>query len=101
MTADSGTDSARHSTDGGVPDLHPLARALDVAIEWHGDQLRKGTPTPYVAHLLAVTALVLEAGGTLELARSCGDASRHRRGHARHSWADRGNVWSIHRGDRG
>ncbi len=67
MTADSGTDSARHSTDGGVPDLHPLARALDVAIEWHGDQLRKGTPTPYVAHLLAVTALVLEAGGTLEL----------------------------------
>jgi (p)ppGpp synthase/HD superfamily hydrolase len=47
--------------------LHPLTRALDCAIEWHGDQLRKGTPTPYVAHLLAVTAIVLETGGTLEL----------------------------------
>jgi hypothetical protein len=29
----------------------------------HGGQIRKGTSTPYVAHLLAVAATVLEYGG--------------------------------------
>ena len=36
--------------------------ALRWAAELHGDQMRKGTTIPYVSHLLAVTALVLEHG---------------------------------------
>ncbi len=38
--------------------------ALVYASQLHRDQLRKGTHIPYVSHLLAVTALVLEHGGT-------------------------------------
>ena len=38
--------------------------ALFYASQLHRDQLRKGTQIPYVSHLLAVTALVLEHGGT-------------------------------------
>jgi (p)ppGpp synthase/HD superfamily hydrolase len=38
--------------------------AVSWAIELHGDQVRKGTAIPYVSHLLAVAALVLEAGGS-------------------------------------
>jgi GTP pyrophosphokinase len=37
--------------------------ALQYAARTHSGQLRKGSPVPYVAHLLAVTALVLEHGG--------------------------------------
>lgn len=37
--------------------------ALDYARQLHGQQVRKGTQTPYIAHLLSVTALVLEDGG--------------------------------------
>jgi (p)ppGpp synthase/HD superfamily hydrolase len=37
--------------------------ALAFAARLHARQRRKGTDVPYVAHLLAVTALVLEAGG--------------------------------------
>ena len=40
-----------------------LARAVAAAQRLHGDQTRKGTDIPYVAHLLAVAALVLEGGG--------------------------------------
>jgi GTP pyrophosphokinase len=50
----------------------PLARplsprfdeALGYAATLHRDQARKGTQTPYVAHLLGVASLVLEHGGT-------------------------------------
>ena len=35
-------------------------RALIYATHVHGGQVRKGTYTPYVAHLLADTATVLE-----------------------------------------
>ncbi len=42
--------------------------ALDYALELHGEQQRKGTGTPYAAHLLAVAALVLEDGGDEEQA---------------------------------
>ena len=42
--------------------------ALDYALELHGDQQRKGSDTPYVAHLLAVASLVLEDGGDEEQA---------------------------------
>ena len=34
-----------------------------MARELHAGQLRKGTEIPYLAHLLAVAAIVLEAGG--------------------------------------
>src|SRR3954449_1702009 len=40
-----------------------LAQALATAQRLHGAQKRKGTDIPYVAHLLAVAALVLEGGG--------------------------------------
>ena len=42
--------------------------ALDYALELHGDQQRKGSDTPYAAHLLAVASLVLEDGGDEEQA---------------------------------
>jgi (p)ppGpp synthase/HD superfamily hydrolase len=37
--------------------------ALTYASRLHAGQLRKGTAIPYVSHLLAVTAIVLEHGG--------------------------------------
>src|SRR5262245_52749473 len=43
-------------------------RALLYATHVHGGQARKGTSTPYVAHLLAVAATVLEYGGDEDLA---------------------------------
>ena len=38
-------------------------RALEKASEWHRDQGRKGSGTPYVGHLLTVAGYVLEDGG--------------------------------------
>jgi (p)ppGpp synthase/HD superfamily hydrolase len=43
-------------------------RALLYATHVHGGQVRKGTSTPYLAHLLAVAATVLEYGGDEDLA---------------------------------
>lgn len=40
-----------------------LPAALAMAAELHAAQSRKGSRVPYVAHLLAVTSLVLEHGG--------------------------------------
>jgi (p)ppGpp synthase/HD superfamily hydrolase len=40
--------------------------AIVYASRLHARQTRKSTPVPYIAHLLAVTALVLEDGGTEE-----------------------------------
>jgi len=37
--------------------------ALGLAVELHGEAVRKGTSVPYVAHPLAVCSLVLVAGG--------------------------------------
>lgn len=42
--------------------------ALLFAAQKHAGQPRKGTEIPYVAHILSVAALVLEAGGDEELA---------------------------------
>src|SRR5215813_1280121 len=42
--------------------------ALLYATHVHGGQVRKGTSIPYVAHLLAVAATVLEYGGDEDLA---------------------------------
>jgi GTP pyrophosphokinase len=45
-----------------------FVEGVDFAIRAHGDQRRKGGPVPYVAHLLAVASLVLEAGGDEDMA---------------------------------
>jgi GTP pyrophosphokinase len=49
---------------GKVPYGEKFERALVCASWLHKDQYRKGTPTPYVTHLLAVAAIVGENGGT-------------------------------------
>ena len=38
--------------------------AFSFAFQLHNDQYRKGSPVPYVSHLLAVTAIVIENGGS-------------------------------------
>jgi GTP pyrophosphokinase len=43
-------------------------RALLFATRAHAKQLKKGTTVPYIAHLLGVAGLVLEAGGDEDLA---------------------------------
>ena len=40
------------------------AEAFAYALELHRGQIRKGTNTPYVSHLIAVSGLVLEHGGS-------------------------------------
>jgi (p)ppGpp synthase/HD superfamily hydrolase len=50
-------------TDTPILTLERFDSALQFAVEHHRRQLRKGTEIPYVAHILAVTALVLEMGG--------------------------------------
>lgn len=46
----------------------PLSPLYDEALTWaaslHRDQLRKNTRGAYIAHLVAVSSLVLEDGGT-------------------------------------
>ena len=44
------------------------AEAVRYAATLHADQSRKSTTIPYISHLLAVSALVLEAGGDEEMA---------------------------------
>lgn len=41
-------------------------RAVAFAVDAHKDEVRKGTTAPYVCHLLQVSGLVLEFGGTEE-----------------------------------
>ena len=38
--------------------------AMQIALDHHRNQLRKATEVPYASHLLAVTAIVLELGGS-------------------------------------
>lgn len=45
-----------------------LQRAFRYAADMHEGQTRKQTAVPYLSHLMAVTALVLEAGGDEEMA---------------------------------
>jgi len=58
------------SSDAGAPDAprvlpgREFVRALEWAAALHADQRRKGGDAPYVAHLLAVAAVVLEDGGS-------------------------------------
>ena len=47
------------------PDFSPrFDQALVYAHQLHARQTRKGTTIPYIGHLLAVTAIVIENGGT-------------------------------------
>jgi (p)ppGpp synthase/HD superfamily hydrolase len=41
-----------------------LAEAADLAVRLHGAQFKKGTETPYLAHLFSVCSLVLADGGS-------------------------------------
>ncbi|MEL6500725.1 MAG: HD domain-containing protein [Cyanobacteria bacterium J06629_2] len=41
-----------------------FTNAVELAAKLHSAQLRKGTKIPYISHLLGVTSLVLEHGGT-------------------------------------
>src|ERR1700726_1983366 len=45
-----------------------LQRAFRYAAEKHAGQTRKKTAVPYLSHLMAVAALVLEAGGDEDMA---------------------------------
>jgi (p)ppGpp synthase/HD superfamily hydrolase len=69
--ADPDYDQTRHRFDGGSP-MRLLSdrfeQALLYAHQLHGDQYRKGTPVPYMAHLMGVASLVLEYGGDEEQA---------------------------------
>ena len=47
-----------------MPYGEKLERALPYASRLHRDQVRKGTSTPYITHLLAVASIVGENGGT-------------------------------------
>lgn len=49
-----------------LTDRYP--RAVSYAATVHSSQVRKGTTIPYLAHLLGVSSLVLEAGGDEDLA---------------------------------
>lgn len=50
-------------SDGQGLNTNRFQEAVLLALHLHAQQKRKGTTIPYVAHLLAVTALVLEDGG--------------------------------------
>lgn len=41
-----------------------FTRAIDLALELHGDQTRKGSEIPYMGHLLGVTSIVIDDGGS-------------------------------------
>ncbi len=66
-----------------------LGRRFEEAVLYaavlHGDHVRKGTDTPYLAHLLGVTALVLEDGGDEDaaIAALLHDAAEDRGGRPR------------------
>ena len=47
-----------------MPCGEKFERALLYASRLHKDQVRKGTSTPYITHLLAVASIVGENGGT-------------------------------------
>ena len=68
------------------PKLTPqFEDALVYAARIHALQKRKGTTIPYVSHLLAVTALVLESGGDADeaIAALLHDAAEDQGGRAR------------------
>src|SRR5688500_10681797 len=78
-TADDSTSAARYcrirnrgrqreKESNHMPLSSRFEEALLFATRLHADQVRKGSRVPYVAHLLAVAAIVLEHGGTEDAA---------------------------------
>jgi hypothetical protein len=55
-----------------------FAEALVWVMHLHGQQVRKGTQIPYLAHLLAVASLVLEHGATEDEAIAACSTTRSR-----------------------
>jgi (p)ppGpp synthase/HD superfamily hydrolase len=55
-------------------DVRAVSQAIGYAARAHGAQTRKGTDVPYLSHLLAVTALTMEHGGSTE---QCQAAALH------------------------
>ena len=45
-------------------DNERFKRAFDLALELHGTQTRKGSEIPYMGHLLGVTSIVIDDGGS-------------------------------------
>ena len=52
-------------------DTDRLVASFRYAAELHRSQLRKGTDIPYISHLMAVAAIVLEQGGDEDRSRHC------------------------------
>jgi (p)ppGpp synthase/HD superfamily hydrolase len=57
-----------HAAADPTPLTDRFDRALLYATHVHGGQVRKGTAVPYIAHLMAVAATVLEYGGAEDVA---------------------------------
>lgn len=53
-----------------------LERAFSMALDLHRGQKRKGTDIPYLSHLMAVSAIIMENGGD-ERQAIAGLSSRH------------------------
>jgi (p)ppGpp synthase/HD superfamily hydrolase len=51
-----------------IPLGHRFRDALDLALEAHAHQVRKGTGVPYVSHLLQVVGIALEHGADEDVA---------------------------------
>lgn len=61
-----GSEPSDENTTPMSPRLDPdqFKRAFDLALELHGDQTRKGSDIPYMGHLLGVTSIVIDDGGS-------------------------------------
>ena len=98
MTVATGGEGATGPLPTGGPSVAPVptyppaatvltdrfTRAVDYAREVHAGDTRKGTAIPYLSHLLAVAALVLEHGGSEDqaIAALLHDAAEDHGGHA-------------------
>ena len=64
-----GHEGSRREPGGSTIRLGPrFLRAFQFAAEKHAGQLRKASTIPYIAHLMGVASIVLEAGGDEDLA---------------------------------
>jgi (p)ppGpp synthase/HD superfamily hydrolase len=63
---------ANFPQQGHNPSVTKLTSRFDGAVAFasrvHGEQMRKGSKTPYISHLLAVASLVIEYGGSEDAA---------------------------------
>jgi hypothetical protein len=61
-------DADRMDTSDFFDSSDPLVKAFALAAEWHRNQTRKNSGAPYICHLMQVSGLILEYGGTKEQA---------------------------------